>query len=399
MTTERLYYDDAYTTQFEAYAIEQTTHADRPAIVLDRTYFFPEGGGQPADNGTLNGVGVIDVQTRPADRAVLHILEKPLTDTRLEAQINAARRFDHMQHHSGQHILSQALEQAIQARTVSVHMSSDSMTIDVNRINIAAEEWEAVEVLANRIVQEDRLVRCWFPNADELAALAIRKLPQVEGKLRIVDVGGFDITACGGTHVARTGEIGQIKVVRADRRGETTRLEFRCGWRALNDYRAKNEMINRLTSALTVGYWELDQSVARLQDENRAMRSDLKALREQLAAYEADRLWNAAEMLNEMRLIARAFERSADEVRLLAAQLAAKPGTIALLGAAGEKAQFVFARSEDAAGDMSAALKAALAVVGAKGGGRPNMAQGGGVPADLAKVEAAIAVARAHLVG
>ncbi|GAB4547233.1 MAG: DHHA1 domain-containing protein [Anaerolineae bacterium] len=399
MTTERLYYDDAYTTQFEARAIEQTTYAERPALVLDRTYFFPEGGGQPADTGTLNGVSVLDVQTRPADRAVLHILEKPLSDTHLEAQINAARRFDHMQHHSGQHILSQALEQAIQARTLSVHMSSESMTIDVNRTNITAEEWEAVEVLANRIVQENRVVRCWFPDADELAALSIRKLPQVEGKLRIVDVGGFDITACGGTHVARTGEIGQIKVVRADRRGETTRLEFRCGWRALNDYRAKNEMINRLTSALTVGYWELDQSVARLQDENRAMRSDLKALREQLAAYEADRLWDEAEVLGEMRLLVRAFERSADEVRLLAAQLAAKPKTIALLGAAGEKAQFVFARSEDATGDMSAMLKAALAVVGAKGGGRPNMAQGGGVPADLSKVETALAAAKSLLLG
>src|SRR5690348_2615193 len=144
-TTERLYYDDPSTLEFEADVVEQTTHKDRPAVVLNRTYFYPEGGGQPCDNGILNGIRVIDVQTRETDRAVLHILKRPLADSHVEGKIDAERRADYTQHHSGQHVLSQALTQAAEAETISVHMSADTMTIDVKRTNISPEEWQAVE--------------------------------------------------------------------------------------------------------------------------------------------------------------------------------------------------------------------------------------------------------------
>ncbi len=390
MTTKRLYYADSYTLSFEASVLELTTHEGRPAVVLDRTYFYPEGGGQPADRGALNGVRVIDVQTRPSDRAVLHVLEAPLQTGRVVGEIDGERRHDFRVHHSGQHILSQALERAAAARTLSVHMSESSMTIDVDRTDIAPEEWEAIENLANRIVLEDRPVRAWFPNAKELAALNIRKLPEVEGRLRVVDVGGFDITACGGTHVARTGEIGLIKVIKAERRGESTRLEFKCGERALRDYRVKNDVINRLAAALTVGYWELPEAAARLQEQNRALQSELKAAREQLAGHEAAALLAQARQHSAYRLVARAFTRHADEIRLLAQALVAEAGVVALLGVAGEKAQLVFARSADVPIDMQPPLKKALDLLGGRGGGRPNLAQGGGVSADLAQVQAAI---------
>lgn len=390
MTTERLYYNDAYTLHFEANVLEVTEHAQHPALVLDRTYFYPEGGGQPSDRGTLNGVRVIDVQTRPSDRAVLHVLESPLTATRVTGVIDGERRRDLRLHHSGQHVLSQALERAAQARTVSVHMSETSMTIDVDRVNIAPETWSAVEALANQIVLENRPVRAWFPTPEELAALNLRKLPDVDGKVRIVDIGGFDITACGGTHVKCTGEIGIIKVIKAERRGETTRLEFKCGERALHDFQAKNEAINRLTAMLTVGYWELPETVARLQEQNRALQSELRAAREQLAVYEARSLLASASAQGAYRLVARAFARSADEVRLLAQALVAESGVIALLGATGEKAQLIFARSADVSLDVVPLLKKALDQLGGRGGGRPNMAQGGGVNADVDQVQAAI---------
>jgi alanyl-tRNA synthetase len=398
MTTERLYYDDAYTLHFEANVLEVTTHAQQPALVLDRTYFYPEGGGQPSDRGTLNGVRVRDVQTRPSDRAVLHVLESPLTAQRVIGEIDGERRRDLRSHHSGQHVLSQALERVAQARTLSVHMSETSMTIDVDRVNIAPETWEAVEALANQIVLEDRPVRAWFPTPEELVALNLRKLPEVDGKVRIVDVGGFDITACGGTHVARTGEIGIIKVVKAERRGETTRLEFKCGARALRDFQAKNEVINRLMAALTVGYWELPETVARLQEQNRALQSELRAAREQLAVYEAASLLASASSHGAYRLVARAFARSADEVRSLAQALVAESGVVALLGAAGEKAQLIFARSADVSLDVVPLLKKALEQLGGRGGGRPNMAQGGGASADLDQVQAAINAALTMLV-
>lgn len=397
MTTKRLYYADSYTLSFEAAVLEITTHADRPALVLDRTYFYPEGGGQPADRGTLNGVRVLDVQVRPTDRAVLHVLEAPLEAQHVTGEIDGERRRDFRVHHSGQHILSQALERAAAARTLSVHMSESSMTIDVDRADIAPEEWEAVENLANRIVLEDRVVRAWFPSPKELEALNIRKLPEVEGRVRVVDVGGFDITACGGTHVARTGEIGVIKIVKAERRGESTRLEFKCGERALRDYRAKNDLANRLAAALTVGYWEVPEAVGRLQEQNRALQSEVKALRERLAAYEAAALLSEAVQRGSYRLVARAFARSADEVRLLAQALAAESGVVALLGAAGEKAQLIFARSADVSVDVQPLLKKALELIGGRGGGRPNLAQGGGVSADPAQVQAAIDAAAALL--
>ncbi len=392
MTTERLYYNDSYALDFDARVVEQTTYEERPALVLDRTYFYPEGGGQPPDTGQINGVRVIDVQTRETDQAVLHVLEGQLPDTYVEAHIDAARRFDHMQHHSGQHVLSQALSRAAQADTLSVHMSDSTMTIDVNRINLLPEEWLAVEDLANQIVFENRAVRAWFPEPAELKALALRKLPDVSSKVRVVDVGGFDITACGGTHVARTGEIGPIKVVRFERRGDTTRLEFKCGQRALRDYRDKNDVINRLVSDMTVGYWELPDAVKRLRDENKAIQSELKAAREQLSEAEASALLSSASTHGGWQIVAQAFEgRDVGEVRLLAQKLTARPGVIALVGVAGEKAQLLFGRADDVSLDMAQLLKTALAVLKSdRGGGRPNFAQGGGVPASLEAITTAI---------
>jgi alanyl-tRNA synthetase len=392
MTTERLYYSDSYTLDFDAHVVEQTTYEQRPALVLDRTYFYPEGGGQPNDTGVLNGVPVIDVQTREMDRAVLHVLDGKLNDSRVEGRIEAARRLDHMQHHSGQHVLSQALSQAAQAETLSVHMSADKMTIDVNRPALSVDEWLAVEELANRIVLEDRAVRAWFPEPDELARLALRKLPDVQGKVRVVDVGGFDITACGGTHVARTGEIGLIKIVRFERRGEATRLEFRCGGRALRDYRDKNDVINRLVSDMTVGYWELPDAVKRVQDENKTLRAELKAVREQLVESEAQALLQKATARGNWRIVTQVFDgREVSEVRLLVQKLTTQLGTVALLGIAGEKAQLLFGRAENVEADMSDLLKTALSAIGSeRGGGRPNFAQGGGVPATVTQLAEAI---------
>lgn len=399
MSTQRLYYSDSYTLTFEAEVIERTTHGKHPALILDRTYFYPEGGGQPADTGTLNGVRVLDVQTRAADNAVLHILERELADSRVEGNIDRARRLDHMQHHTGQHVLSQALERAGAADTLSVHMSGESMTIDVNRAEIKPETWIAVEDLANQIVLEDRPVRAWFPEADELAALRLRKMPEVTGRVRVVDVGGFDLTACGGTHVARTGEIGLIKIVKTERRGNATRIEFRCGGRALRDYRDKHDIVSRLAAHMTVGAGDLFDSVVRIQAENKALRAEVRAAREQLAETEAIVMLSSAPLHSDRRVVVRAFDgRSPDEVRLLAQKIIGQPGSVALLGTAGERAQLIFGRSADLPLDIVPVLRHALAALGVeRGGGRPDFAQGGGVPASLSQVAAALRQAE-HMV-
>ena len=399
MTTERLYYTDSYLIAFDADLIEHTTYNGAPAVVLSRTCFYPTSGGQPHDTGTLNSVPVIDVAIREADGAVLHVLAGELAAERVQGQVDWARRFDHMRHHTVQHILSQALIHVAQAETVGFHMSPDSITIDLNRPQIAPEQVDAAEDLANRIVAENRPVRAWFPSEDERAGLTLRKVPDVEGRFRVVDIADFDVTACGGTHVAHSGEIGIIKVLRVDKRGDTVRVEFRCGERALLDYREKNALLNRLAAEMTVGYWEVPDALERLREENKALRRDLRAVREVVLAAEADALWQAADRSAGYALIVHAFEdHDPAEVRQIVQHVIAHPATVALCGAAGDKAQLIVARSDDLPYDMVAVLKHGLAVWQVdRGGGRPSFAQGGGVAAAREAVEQALAAAAAAL--
>jgi alanyl-tRNA synthetase len=402
MTTQRLYYDDSSTLNFDAAVVEITTYQDRPAIVLDRTFFYPEGGGQEPDHGLLNGAHVIDVQTRESDRAVLHVIEGAVSNfaegIHIEGQIEGARRQDRMQHHSAQHILTAALSEAARAETVSVHMS-DTMTIDVDRADLTLDDLVAAEELANQVVLENRVVRCWFPEPEELATLTLRKLPDVVGKVRVVDMGGFDMTACGGTHVARTAETGAIKIIRADRRGTTMRVEFKSGWRALRDYRDKNTILNQLAADLTVGYWEIGNAIVRFQVENKALRADLKTAKEALIDSEAIACFANAESIAAGKLVSAVFDgRDAGDLKLLMQKTTAQPGAIVLLGNAGEKSALMFGRANDVAIDMVPLLKVALKAIGSeRGGGQPSLAQGGGVPATVPQLEAALQAAIAVL--
>jgi alanyl-tRNA synthetase len=395
MISERLYYTDSYTTSFEARIVEQTSHQDQPAVVLDRTYFYPTSGGQPHDTGTLGGIPVVDVSIRDVDGAVLHVLERSLDAGRVTGTIDWPRRFDHMQHHTGQHILSQAFVRVADAATIGFHLSSDSVTIDLDKPAIDPALVDEAEDLANQIVAENRPVRAWFPSDDELARLDLRKVPDVDGKFRVVLVDDFDANACGGTHVSHTGEIGLIKVLRVDRRGESVRVEFRCGARALRDYREKHALMSQLAAELTTGYWEVPAALDKLREENKALRRDVKALRGAVLDHEAELLWQGAGRDGGHALVVRAFaDRDVADVRQLVQTLIAHPATVALCGVAGEKAQLILARSDDLPFDMVAALKRALAVLGVdRGGGRPSFAQGGGASAGPDAVTAALRAA------
>ena len=396
MTTLRLYYTDSYLTQFQAEVVELTSVGDAPAVVLDRSCFYPTSGGQPHDTGRLNGIPVIDVLVREQDGAVLHVLEGDAPESgSVSGEIDWARRFDHMQHHTGQHILSQAFVRLAGAETVGFHISPDSITIDLDRPHLDPALVDAVEDLANQIVTENRPVRAWYPSAEELPALRLRKVPEVAGKMRVVTIEDFDETACGGTHVARTGEIGLIKVLRVDRRGEIARVEFRCGGRALRDYRAKNAMLRRVSAALTTGIPDIPAVLDKMREENKALRRTVKTWRARALAQEAEELWRAAEQVDGVALVVRAFEeRDAGELRQLVQRLIAHPSTVALCASAGDRAHLIAARSDDLDLDMVAALKRGLAVWEIeRGGGRPSFAQGGGVPATFAAAQAALLAA------
>lgn len=402
--SQRAYYHDAYTARFPATVLQTLEYDGQPAVILDHTYFYPTSGGQPHDTGQMiQGefvARVCEVIEREHDEAIIHILDSTLEAGEIAGAIDWGRRFDHMQHHTGQHILSQAFIRVAEASTISFHLSGQSVTIDLDRSDLSYEEIKAAEWLANEVIWEDRPVRVLEVSVEEARRLPLRKIPPGrDGHLRLIDIEDFDLTACGGTHVARTGAVGTIKIIKWERRGPASRVEFQCGRRALADYRQKHDLGQALSSLLTTGMNDIVGSVTRLQDENKQLRNDLKRSQASLLALEAQQLLAVAEPVGPWRLVRRVFmERDAAEIRLLGNALAGHDGTIALLGIAGEQAQLIFCRAANAPGAMGDLIRPALEQLGsARGGGGQSYAQGGGPAADETLLNQAIATAAARL--
>ena len=333
--------------------------------------------------------------------------------------IDWTRRFDLMQQHTGQHILSQAFIQALGAETIAFHLSDDpqagTVTIDLSRSDLPPAQVDAVDDLANRIVCENRPVTARFVTREELGSLplrlrsaddpsralrGLRKSLAVDASIRIVEIDGFDWSACGGTHVARSGEVGQIKIVKLDRRGNETRVEFRCGQRALHDYRRKNALIQRVAADLSIGFRELDQAVARLTTDNKALAKRLEEAEARGDEFEAHDVLSDLHAGMGYAVALRAWrDRDMASLRRLAKQIISRPQTVALLGSGGEKPALVFARSGDLAFDMNRLVRDAAARLGGRGGGAPDFAQAGGPPASDEQVQAALEGALAALRG
>jgi alanyl-tRNA synthetase len=298
---------------------------------------------------------------------------------RIQGEINWTRRFDHMQQHTGQHVLSQAFVQIAEADTVGFHLSDEYSTLDLNSGELSDDSIGRAESLANRIIFDDRPVLAQFVEPDEVAKLPLRRTPPAKETIRIVQVEGFDWSACGGTHVAHTGEIGLIKVVRSERRGSETRITFYCGYRALRHYQTLNILTRDLALHLSVGVEDLPETMERLQSEARTIRKERDRLRELLLDYEAAALTASAQLIGSVSLVRKVFDlREMEEVRRLATRIANHPGHVALLGVKGDKAQLIFACSSDLSHDMRPLLQEACSVVGGGGGGGPELAQGGG---------------------
>jgi len=397
--TRRLYYTEPYRTHFEARIVEQLSWDGHPAVVLDRTAFYPESGGQPADRGELEDVAVINVIERESDGAVIHVLSGEIPDGTVEGKVDWHRRFDHMEQHTGQHILSAAFEQKLDAETVGFHLGSESSTIDVNVTGLEYEEIRDVEGLANLVVWDDRAVSIQFVDEEALDSLGIERPDDVKGPIRLLVIPGspeetstpFDVNPCGGTHVARTGEIGIIKVVGLERRGNETRITFLCGGRALSDYQNKDSVIGDLVDRLTVGFWELDEAVERLQEENRDLRHTERELRQRVLDIETDQLIETADTRGTRRpyrVVGRVWrDRRPDELRTLARKLTDRPRVVAFLFSVNERTHFCFARSEDIELDVNEHLQEVCAQLDGGGGGRPQVAQGSAPPADVSDVE------------
>jgi alanyl-tRNA synthetase len=392
--SNRRYYTDAYTTQFTTRLVETIVEESRWGLVLDETYFYPESGGQPADFGAINGRTVTHVSIREEDGAIIHWLAEDVGDAgEVTAVIDWPRRFDHMQHHSGQHILSQAFIRAANAETISFHLSKNNVTIDLNRTGLTGAEIDAAEQLANQIVWENRPISVRFVTREEAAALSLRKIPAGRnGRLRLIDIDNFDLTACGGTHVNRTGSVGLVKILKQERRGEKTRIEFCCGGRALHDYGEKHSIVASLTTELTTGPEQLLNSITRLREENKAAKRTIKKQKASILAGTAQALLHSGKQTGGVTLIRRCYDEQAEiDLRALASRLTSQPGIVVLLGKAGSRTQLLLARSANAPGNMNQLLKAALKTLGGGGGGSPHFAQGGGPAHTPAEVEEVLA--------
>jgi alanyl-tRNA synthetase len=375
--TERLYYSNPYQTTFSSRITARCEVDGRPAVELAATAFYPTAGGQPHDTGKLGSAEVLEVQVSD-DGRVLHLLDRPLSQDQVEGEIDWPRRLDHMQQHTGQHILSQAFVQTCQAETVGFHMGESLSTIDLDRAPLSPELVQKAETAANEVVMESRPVIARFVDDSEWAALPLRKMPVVDGPIRIVQVQDYDWSACGGTHVQNSGQVGPIKVVRIERRKEQMRIYFVCGRRALADYAAKHNTVQALIGHLTTSESELLPSVQRMEAELKEMRKANTATQMEILSYQVEDWIAEATPIGTMRVVRLAFDqRDTKLLKETARRLTAGPGIIALLATRRPRPQFVFARAEDLDVDMGTLIRSSCAIAGGRGGGRPQFAQGG----------------------
>jgi alanyl-tRNA synthetase len=288
-----------------------------------------------------------------------------------------------MQQHSGQHILSQAFLQVCEAQTISFHLGPGISTIDLDVPPPALPLMRKAEELATAIVFENREVRVLDVERDDLSTLGVRKTSDRTGPIRVIDVEGFDRSPCGGTHVRRTGEIGMVALLGHERYKGGTRVEVVCGWRAFGSLRSDHETLRRLARLCTAHPVELPQLTERLLQEKAALGKEVARLENQILELEAEELLNHADKLGETLIVRRLFVgRRIETIKVLAQKLARRPGVIALLAAADPSPQVVLARGSDAPGDCNATVRNVAARCGGRGGGRPELAQAGGIPAE-----------------
>ena len=388
--TERIYYTDPACIEFDATVVSSPIADGRPLAVLDRTAFYPTSGGQPHDTGSLGGSQVTDVVDLE-DGAIGHAVSAPLeVGSRVHGRVDLARRFDHMQQHTGQHVLSAAFDRLHRARTVGFHLGAVLSTLDLDKV-LSPEAMAGAEAEANRIVWEDRPVSIRFATPEEAASITFRKEPTRSGPLRVIEVENFDMSACGGTHVVRTGQVGVIALRSWEKFRGGMRLEFVCGGRALREFRILRDAVAGSLRYLSVAPPDLPSAIEGAQTENKDLRRTIRDLGERLAVHEAAALVQRARQAGPARVIVEALDGwDQAGLKALASASASQPGVVAALLSKGDPALLVIARAPDVGLDAAAVLKAMVQRFGGKGGGKPELAQGGGLTGAAADMLAAL---------
>lgn len=374
----KLYFQDPYLTQFSTEVLQQgKDDSGKWYTILKETAFYPTGGGQPSDTGQINGIPVYDVEERNGE--IIHYLESPLPkDVKMvDCQLDWTRRYDHMQQHSGQHILSAAFENLLGYRTVSFHLGKDTLTIDLDISELSEEDAQNAEKKANQIVAESLKIETKWVTPDELFQYPLRKQVSVTENIRLVIIPEFDYNGCGGTHPRTTGETGPIKILGWEKQRKKIRVEFICGGRVFAHLHQKHTLIQRLSGLLNAPQEELVCAVERLLNGNKQLEKALEEAREMLLHYEAKEI---LENHHEKMVTVVFQDRSIQELQKLARLVVMndQEKVVVLLAENGERIQIVCARGEQVETSMQQLIEEILAHIQGKGGGSESFAQGGG---------------------
>ncbi|ASA26297.1 alanyl-tRNA editing protein [Paenibacillus donghaensis] len=369
--TDKLYYDSAYISMWETTIQEVLEREDGIYVALEQTAFYPHGGGQPCDRGEISGIAVLDVVSE--EGKVLHKLESLPQERQGSCRLDWETRFDHMQQHSGQHLLSAVCLKLAGAVTASFHLGNEDCTIDVERVELSETLLASIEQEVNlEIYRNHRIVSHWV-SAQEAAKLPLVKAPTVTEEIRIVEIQEVEYNACGGTHVAATGEIGIIKLLRTEKIKGKTRIYFKCGTRALNEFNEQMKILAALSVRFNTGKEEIMDRIQKADQEQKLLQSQLNAAKEQLDSYLAQELLAQ----EDGGLISYIFaDKPLKDLQSLATKLTAQTDAAVLLATTMES-KLVYAHSGSGELSCGAFFKTHLAGFNGKGGGSAVMAQAG----------------------
>ncbi len=370
-STQRIYFEDAYQTEFTASVIERKICEKSQALVLDKTCFYPESGGQPWDAGTIEGIEVVKVVEE--DGAILHVLNGVVEASEVLGRIDWPKRFDHMQQHTGQHILSQAFFETLEGETRSFHLGPDMSTLEIGLNTVSGGELDRVEDRANEIVWEDREVKAYFVPEERIDEVPLRRPPKKQGLLRVVEVSGYDYSACGGTHCRRSGEVGMIKITGTEKIRGNLRFDFLCGSRALKDYRRKDLNIRRASTLFSTSEDQVAAQIEKLVSDFKSLKKKARKIEERVAAYEAGEVIAGAvgRVINEVFA-----DRAPDEIRFLALNIV-KSGEFAVVYGVSTETQghLILASSPSLGFDARSLIPVVGGILSVKGGGSPTLVE------------------------
>lgn len=381
MMENKLYYTDSYIKSFTAEVVKQEQDSSGNwFVVLSQTSFYPTGGGQPFDKGLIEGVKVVNVEE--VDGEIRHYLEIPLPLEKKEVcgELDWERRFDHMQQHAGQHILSAAFEHLFEYKTVGFHLGNETVTIDLDTEQLTVIEAEKAEELANQIILENRPIETKWVTEKELSQYPLRKETKVKEDIRLVIIPDFDYNGCGGTHPKGTGEVRAIKILDWERQKKKVRLQFVCGERVLKQFSQKQKVLLSLTNLLNTPEPEMEQAAIRLLEGRKAMEKELEQQQELLLKYEAQELLGKS---SSAGVIGEVFQnRSIQELQKLARLVTGENDAVVVVLAAEneDRLQLVCARGASRTEKMNKLIQSGLEIINGKGGGNDSFAQGGGAP-------------------